>query len=612
MTHSSHTRRQARIMESSSGNFAQPSTNHQSKQGIFGAGTRSQDNNTNGINQQPSLVQNEVLDTAANTHDSRGNWRVAAIMLALSLSLFVSALDQTIVATATPTISAELDSGSGYIWIGGAYLIANAASSNIWANLSDIWGRKPILLSAVGFFFGASIICAKAVNMSMLIAGRGLQGIAGGGLLQLITITISDLFSVRRRSLFLGLIEFIWAIAGALGPIMGGAFTQSISWRWIFWINLPVCGTAFLLLLFFLDVHDPRTNVLDGIKAVDWFGSFSILGLTVMVLLGLDFGGTAAPWGSPKVICLIVFGCFMCLLFVYSEKKLAKYPLVPLSILKDWSNVACFIVAFAHGFVFLGQEYYLPLFYQSAKEASPFRSGILILPFVLSEAATSLLAGIIIHITGLYLEIVWTGSTLLVIGSGLFINFGPTSSLAKIICYQIVAGAGCGLLFLPPLIALQNNLVIAETAAATATFGFLRNLAMAMSVILGGVVFQNSMSMRKSNLLAAALPSAMAEALTGAEAAASAVVIHSIEDAGQRSAVKDAYAWSLRNVWILYTCMGACGLVAGVFIARQHLNTEHVENKTGLKHLDNRPLRLPKENRLARSPCSPYKATDET
>jgi hypothetical protein len=146
-----------------------------------------------------------------------------------------------------------------------------------------------------------------------------------------------------------------------------------------------------------------------------------------------------------------------------------------------------------------------------------------------------------------------------------------------------VAGAGCGLLFFPPLLALQSNVPQEETAAATATFGFIRNLAMAMSVVLGGVVFQNSMDMRQSTLLAAGLSGSMVEELTGSEAAANVMVIQSIEDALQRSVIKDAYAWSLRNVWILYTSLGACGLIASVFITRQHLSTEHVETKTGLK-----------------------------
>ncbi|KAH8433698.1 MDR family MFS transporter [Aspergillus melleus] len=536
-----------------------------------------------------SFSEPERGDSAHGNHSimgsekNRSRWKIFLTMIALSLSLFISALDQTIVATATPTISAELHSGTGYVWIGGAYLIANAASTNIWANLSDIWGRKPILLSAVALFFGASIICAKAVDMPMLIAGRSVQGIAGGGLLQLITITISDLFSVRLRSLFLGLIEFIWAIAGALGPLVGGSFTESISWRWIFWINLPICGTAFVLLFLFLDIHNPRTGVLDGLKAVDWFGSFSILGLTVMVLLGLDFGGDIFPWDSPKVICLIVFGCLMTLVFIYCEKRLAKYPLMPLGIFGKRSNVACFLVAFTHGFAFLGAEYYLPLYFQSAQEASPFRSGLLILPFVLTEATLSLAAGLIIHSTGRYLEVVWAGTTLVLLGTGLFIDYDATSSLGKIVGYQIATGMGCGLLFFPPLLALQSNVRQDETASATATFGFIRNMAMAMSVVIGGVVFQNSMDQRKSALLASGLSPTMMEELTGSEAAANVMLIRSLDDPQQRRAVKDAYAWSMRNIWILYACLAAVGFLASAFITKQHLSQEHVETKTGLR-----------------------------
>ncbi|KAL3494089.1 major facilitator superfamily domain-containing protein [Aspergillus germanicus] len=537
------------------------------------------------LNPRPSENIPEQCETETETGNTttRSKWRIGATLIALSLSLFISALDQTIVATATPTIAADLHSGGGYVWIGGAYLLGNAASGNIWANLSDIWGRKPILLSAVALFFVSSIVCATAIHMPMLIAGRSIQGVAGGGLIQLILITISDLFSVRLRSLFLGLIEFIWTIAGALGPVLGGSFTETISWRWIFWINLPVCGTAFVLLILCLDVHNPKTPFLEGIKAVDWFGSFFILAISIMVLLGLDFGGDTFPWDSPKVICLIVFGALMSIAFIYSEKRLAKYPLMPLDIFKSGSNLACFLVDFTHGFAFLGAEYYLPLYFQSAKEASPFHSGLLIMPFILTESFTSLSVGILIHRTGRYQEVIWIGMAFVTLGTGLFINYDVSTTLGKIIGYQILSGFGCGLLFFPPLIALQSNIPPKETASATATFGFVRNVAMALSVVLGGVVFQNSMIMRRSQLRDAGLSETLQEEFTGAEAAANVLTVKDVPDEFQRQVIKEAFAWSIRNIWILYTALAACGLIASFFITKRQLSKEHVETKTGLK-----------------------------
>ena len=149
----------------------------------------------------------------------------------------------------------------------------------------------------------------------------------------------------------MGLLGFIWAVAGASGPLLGGVFTEFISWRWIFWINLPISGTAFLLLFFFLDVHNPRTPLVVGMKAVDWFGTLTILGLMVMLLLGLDFGGTEFAWKSPTVVGLIVAGGCMGGFFLWSEKSLAKYPLMPLGVFRSRSNVACLLIAFFHDFV---------------------------------------------------------------------------------------------------------------------------------------------------------------------------------------------------------------------------------------------------------------------
>ncbi|KAK3169355.1 hypothetical protein OEA41_008738 [Lepraria neglecta] len=518
----------------------------------------------------------------------RTKLRIYAILVALYLVLFVAALDQTIIATSIPTISAALHSASGYIWIGGAYLLANAAAGPIWAKCSDIWGRKPALLGAVGVFAVASMIAAVSTSMQMLIAARALQGTAGGGLIQLVYITISDLFSMRSRALHLGLLGVMWALAGSAGPLIGGAFTQLVNWRWCFWINLPVCGIAFVLLLLLLDVHNPRTKLGEGVMAVDWFGTLSILAVTLLLLLGLDFGGATFPWDSPKVICLIVFGTLMIGFFLFSEKRLAKYPLMPLSIFKNWSNNAAFLVAFAHSMVSIGVEYYLPLYFQSVKQASPLRSGILILPMMVTEAAVDIMVGILIHQTGRYREITWAGVTLMTLGTGLYINFRTDTSVARIVGFEIIGGIGTALLFQAPMIAIQNTVSQADTATATATLGFIRNLATSLSIVLGGVVFQNSMAARQSSLAAAGLSESVLEALSGDQAAANVEIIKSIQDAAQRQVVQDAFAWSLRNMFIMYTCVAAVAIVASAFIKQRHLSTEHTETKTGIQQLTER------------------------
>ncbi|KAJ5891181.1 uncharacterized protein N7473_007409 [Penicillium subrubescens] len=537
-------------------------------------------------NEDVSKMIAETMDASEPLNDPvtpQKRVQVIAIMVALCLSLFIAALDQTIVATSLPTISSHLHSADGYIWVGGAYLLANAAAAPIWAKLSDIWGRKPMLLITVLWFLLSSIICAAAANMTMLIVGRALQGTAGGGLMQLVMIVVSDLFSVRDRSLYLGILEFMWTISGGLGPVLGGVFSEYVSWRWNFWINLPTCGLAFVLLFFFLDVHNPRTKVVDGIKAIDWAGSVSLLGVTLMLLLGLNFAGETFAWDSPQVICLIVFGSLCLVIFFYAEKYLAKYPLLPLQILKHRSNVSVSLVTFLHGFVFIGCEYYLPLYFQTVKQASPMRSGLLVLPLVVAEGLVSGASGWVIHRTGRYLEQIWVGTLLLTLGTGLFIRLDSESTLAEIIMFQIIGGAGSALLFEPPLIALQSLIKQEDTASGTAMLGFIRTMAMSVSIVVGGVVFQNSMKGKKYLLQHAGLMESQVDRLTGASAAASTEIIQSLSDPEKVRVVADAFSTSFQNLWIMYSCVAGVAIIVSAFITKQHLSDEHTETRTGLK-----------------------------
>lgn len=186
--------------------------------------------------------------------------------------------------------------------------------------------------------------------MQMLLIGRSFQGAAGGGLVQIVYVTISDIFSLRARTFYLGLLQMVWATAGGLGPVVGGMLAEYASWRWVFWINLPISSVAFLLLCISLDVHNPKTKLVPGLQAVDWYGIMLMLVSMVTLLLGLNFGGNLAPWDSLLVICLLVSGVALAIAFIIWERK-AQFPLVPLDVFRTKSNVGALIIGFSHDWV---------------------------------------------------------------------------------------------------------------------------------------------------------------------------------------------------------------------------------------------------------------------
>lgn len=519
----------------------------------------------------------------ANDGKKRSKFHMTAIITALFLLLFVAALDATIVATAAPTIASDLKSAAGYTWIGGAYLLASAASGPIWAKLSDIWGRKIIMLAALAIFFASSAVCASAKTMEELIIGRAFQGTAGGGSILLVHVCISDLFSLRQRSLLMGFTEGIWALAGGIGPVLGGVFASLATWRWCFWINLPICGISALLVLLFLDIQHEHTSFLDGIKAIDWAGIFTFLGFTLMLLLGLDFGGVLFPWDSAKIIALLVVGSLMIFAFVYSEARFAKYPLIPMELFRRRTNVAAFAVVFFHGFVFIAGEYYMPLYFQSVLEASPVRSGLLLLPFIVTGAISGVICGFIIHRTGRFCEIMWVGTLLLTLGFGLFISFDASTSTVKAVCFLIVGGLGSGVLFEAPLIAVQSQVEQQDVATATSTLAFIRNIALSISTIIGGTIFQNSMNNRGPALRAAGLPEELLRQLDGDSAMANVMLPGTLDNPAWELAAKEAFAYAMRNMWITYTCFAFFSFLASLFVLAAHLGTDHVETVTGLR-----------------------------
>ena len=342
---------------------------------------------------------------------------------------------------------------------------------------------------------------------------------------------------------------------------------------------VPCDGLAFVVLFLFLDIVTPKTPLLSGLAAIDWLGTVTIVGGTVTLLIGLEFGGVTYPWSSATVLCLIIFGPVILGLFFLNEWKLAKYPLMPLRLFKRRSNIAALATCFVHGFVFISGSYYLPLYFQAVLGASPLLSGVYLFPFVLSLSFVSAAVGVFIRKTGQYLPPIWFGMAFMVLGFGLFINLPAETSWPRIIIFQIIAGIGVGPNFQAPLIALQSLVLPRDIATATATFGFTRQLATSISVVIGGVIFQNGMQ-KRFDTLAAASPD-IAHAFGGGSVGSNTAIVANLPPAQKVVAVQ-AYTQSLQTMWIFYVVISVVGLAASLAIGRHTLSKTHEVTKTGL------------------------------
>ncbi|KAJ5555126.1 Major facilitator superfamily domain general substrate transporter [Penicillium sp. DV-2018c] len=542
------------------------------------------------------------LDRAPSQAAKMGKKKIVIVMVALCLAVFLAALDMTIISTALPTIASQFGAtGSGFSWIASSYLLANAACIPLWGKISDIWGRKLIIVFANVLFLVGSLICALAHNMATIIAGRAVQGVGGGGILILANISVSDLFSLRDRPMYYGLFGATWAVAGALGPIIGGAFTTSVTWRWCFWLNLPVGGVSLAVIILFLHIESPKTPFWAGLRSIDWTGTVLIIGGTLMFLFGMEFGGVSHPWASATVICLIVFGVVSWSLAMIVEWKFAKFPVIPPRLFNNWYNILILLVCSCHGFVFIAATYYLPFYFQTVLQASPILSGVYVLPLVLSLAVGSSGTGIVMKKTGRFRELIFGGMFLMTLGFGLFIDLKPYASWPRIIIFQLIAGLGIGPNFQAPLVAFQANIRPSDMATATATFGFVRQLATSISIVLGTVVYQNIMSQQSDKLLAAVGPRTTAT-LTHSFAGSSKDLVESLSPS-QRNVVLGAYTFALNRMWIFYTVVGGVGLILALFVRRRELTTQHTVQKTGLAEQERaRQERLDSERKANSKP----------
>ncbi|CAI7669577.1 unnamed protein product [Penicillium manginii] len=500
---------------------------------------------TSGPQVEEKATHNDVerLNTQTSTFQppQMQPWQRRLIVLSLCMSLFLGALDITIISTALPSIAAHLGVTSReYAWIGSSYTLATTASTPVWVKISDICGRKPTIMAAVSIFMVGSLVSALASASMSLIAGRVVQGLGGGGSIVLVTVIIGDIFALAERPKYYGITGIAFAMASAIGPVLGGVFTDSIGWRWCFYINLPFDGVVLLLLFFNLNLTLEKEPV-TRLSSIDWMGFLLIIGGTICFLYGLETGSSGLiPWTSPTVILLIIFGVIIMALFIIWEAKFATNPLIPIRIFQTRSLLASFTVACLHSFVFISFDFFLPLYYQVVLGFRPIISGVTLFALIIPMSVATFGGGMFVRKTGNYIAMIFTGTTVLTLGTGLFIDFGTNISWARIICFEVIAGLGAGLLFQSPMISLQTHLRQKDVAAAMSAFTFLRNLFTSISIVLGTVLIQQSIG--------------------------SGSLTSRIEAGDEGDDRRGTYVTGLRNMWIFYACTASVTILATCFI----------------------------------------------
>jgi EmrB/QacA subfamily drug resistance transporter len=418
------------------------------------------------------------------------------VFVALCLASFLAALDVTVITTALPAISTAIGGQDKYVWIANSYVLTSTAIQPLFGQLSNIFGRRPITLIAVGLFIIGSGLSGGAINVGMLIAGRSVQGMGSGAIMMLLDLIICDLVPLRQRAQYIGIVMSTSGLSATLGPLIGGAIVQNISWRWTFYINIPVGGLVFIFVALFLNTKHARSPTwMHAIARIDFVGNTIFIASIVAILLGVIMGGQVFPWSSWRIIVPIVLGVVGVGIFIFYETTpLCKEPTIPLELFRNRTSAIAYGLTFLSAMLLQWVSYYLPIYFQGVKLTTPITAGIQILPLNAFLIPLTIIAGVVVSRTGKYLPVHITSFALIAVAFGLFTNFKASTSRAEWVITEIIAAAGLGFTMNSPLPALQASLPDSYSASATATYAFLRSFAFVWGITIPAIIFNSKVT----------------------------------------------------------------------------------------------------------------------
>jgi EmrB/QacA subfamily drug resistance transporter len=419
------------------------------------------------------------------------------IFVAVLLGMLLAALDQTIVATALPTVVADLGGAGHQSWVVTSYLLASTIVTAIVGKLGDLFGRKTVFFAAVLFFLVGSVLCGMSQSMTMLVASRALQGIGGGAIMVTATALIGEVIPLRDRGRYQGALGAVFGVTTVVGPLLGGFFTDHLSWRWAFWINVPVAVVVFAVAAVAIPALGKSTRPVIDYAGIGFVG-LGASGLT----LATSWGGGTYAWGSPVIIGLFVGSAAAVAAFVWVESRAAE-PILPIRLFRSPVFTVCCVLAFIVGFAMLGALTFLPTFMQFVDGVSATESGLRTLPMVAGLLLTSMGSGVIVSRTGRYKVFPVVGTAVMMVGFVLLSRMDAATPLLLQSLYLFVLGTGIGMCMQVLVLIVQSTSSFDDLGVATSGVTFFRTIGSSFGAAIFGSLFTNFLDDRIGPALAA-------------------------------------------------------------------------------------------------------------
>ncbi|KAF7725936.1 hypothetical protein EC973_009173 [Apophysomyces ossiformis] len=509
----------------------------------------------------PEVLQTNTEKTVQENQKGK-KIKLVLTFLGLQLSLFLAALDGTIVSTALPHIGSDFNEMAIVAWVATAYIVTFDAFQPLFSKFSDIFGRKWILVFGISLFLLASVLCGAAKSMIMLIVFRAIAGIGAAAIFSMVFVIISELVPLEKRGSYQGLVNAVFALSSVFGPLIGGSFTDYVTWRWNFYINLPIGAAALLVLILFLQLPTPKDKFTEKLKRIDYVGTALVLAFATLFLLALNFGGQMFPWKSAAVIVPLVLAGILVAVLVIVEVKFAKEPLMPPHLFKNRSVVSVLLTNIFFGIVFFAMIYYLPIYFQVVRGDSAMWSGIRMIPMQMIICVFSTASGLFISKTGIYRPLLGIGMGLITLCVGLISMFGLETSWSRIYGFTIIGGMGMGCMFSASIIALQASVAPKDLAVVTGLGNFARILGGALGVAIASAALNSSLQQDLPN----AIPHDLADMVISSSEFVRRGLPSQYLDVTLRT-----YIEGLQLIWHVMIPMAAIGFISAFFLKHHEM-----------------------------------------